>query len=72
MGCIGLLPCDLENVAETVIVKVAHGREIGRECVALSRLKLLDEGVHIFADEFLRRVFIARRACAVAAAVVLL
>jgi hypothetical protein len=39
---------------------MTHGRQIGSECVTASRLKLLDEEVHVFADEFLRRVFIAR------------
>jgi hypothetical protein len=43
---------------------MTHGRQIGSECVTASRLKLLDEEVHVFADEFLRRVFIARRAVA--------
>jgi hypothetical protein len=69
-SCVGLLACNLQDVSKAVVVKMAHGREIGCECVTLSRLKLLDEEVHIFADEFLRRVFIARRACAVAVAVV--
>ena len=65
-----LAACMVSSVSEAVVVKVAHGRQIGRQCIALPRLQLLDEEVDVFADEPLRRVFTARRAVAAAVAVV--
>src|ERR1700677_2719948 len=70
LGRSRLAACMVSSVSEAVVVKVAHGRQIGRQCIALSRLQLLNEKVDVFADEPLRRVFTARRAVAAAVAVV--
>ena len=58
VGCIGLLSCDFKDVAERVVVKTAHGGEICRERVTVSRLKLLDEEVYILLDELLLRLLL--------------
>src|ERR1035441_5524879 len=53
-GCIRLLPCNLQYVAERVIVKSAHRCEIGGKSFAVSLLQLLNQGLHIRGDYFFR------------------
>ena len=48
-GCVRLLPCDLQDVAEAVIVKPAHRVEVGGERFAVSLLQLLDKGLTLAA-----------------------
>ena len=43
-----------QNVAERVVVKVGHRVEERGEGLAVSGFKLLDEVLHVFADELLR------------------
>ena len=51
-GCVRLLPCDLEDVAEAVVMESAHGGEVGGESFAVSCLKLLDEELDVGGDDF--------------------
>ena len=39
---VGSLPCDLEDVAEAVVVKPVHNGQIDREAFGVSCLKLRD------------------------------
>ena len=48
-GCVRLLPCNLQNVAEAVVVKTAHRVEVGGEGVGVSGLQLLDEALTLAA-----------------------
>jgi hypothetical protein len=48
-----LLPRDLQNVAEAVVVKTAHRREVSGECFGVSCLQLLDEAFDVGSDDFL-------------------
>src|ERR1035437_10085365 len=59
-GCIWLLPCNLQNVVKTVIVKPAHCCEIGGKSFAVSLLQLLDQGLHIRCDYFFRGLLLLR------------
>ena len=42
-GCVRPLPCDFEDVAKAVVVKAAHGVEVGGKRVGVSGLQLLDK-----------------------------
>src|ERR1039458_4966918 len=53
-GCIRLLPCNLQNVAKTVVMKSAHRSEIGGKSFAVSLLQLLNQGLHVGRDCFFR------------------
>ncbi len=53
-GCVGLLPCDFEDVPEAVVMETAHGGEVGGEAFAVSGLKLLDKQLHVGGDDFFR------------------
>ena len=51
--CVWLLPCDLQNVAEAVVVKTAHRVEVGGERFRVSCLQLLDEALDVGSNGFL-------------------
>ena len=51
-GCVGPLPCNLQNVSEAVVVKAAHRVEVGGECIGVSGLQLLDEALDVGGDDF--------------------
>jgi hypothetical protein len=46
-GSVWPLPCDLKDVAETVGMETAHGVELDREYVSVSRFQLLDEALDL-------------------------
>jgi hypothetical protein len=52
--CVWLLPCNLQNVSETVVVESAHGVQVGRECITTSGFQLLDEVFYIGGDDLFR------------------
>src|SRR5262249_9439932 len=54
--CVWLLACDFEDVAERIVVKAAHGGEVGCQRSAMPLLKLLDEVLHVGGDYFFRRL----------------
>jgi hypothetical protein len=56
------LPCDGENVAETVIVETGHCAEMRGQRFALARLKLLEQVIHGLFDELLCGVLPRRAA----------
>src|ERR1035441_7817338 len=59
-GCIRLLPRNLQNVAETVVMKPAHRSEIGCKSFAVSLLQLLDQSLDIRGDYFFRGLLLLR------------
>src|ERR1035437_3153966 len=59
-GCVRLLPRNLKDVAERVIVKSAHRREIGGKSFAVSLLQLLNQGLHVGRDYFFRGLLLLR------------
>ncbi len=49
-----------EDVSEAVIVKAAHGVEVGRQCITVSSLKLFNQALYIGGDNFFRRLPLLR------------
>jgi hypothetical protein len=59
-GGVRPLPCNFEDIAKAVIVKTAHGVEVGREGIAAPCLQLRDKLLDIGGDDLLRRLPLLR------------